>query len=233
MQVACPRCGAAQEVGPSGYTCGECGETWAFAACDHCGERFHMRPGTTEWTCPECGTEHGGAVMGELESDRIDDAPTPAAAQAPPAASPARRAPRRAGPPTRGRLAAIAAAGIVIVLAGSFGLSALGSGGGEGTSTPSPSSSVAPSTSLEPIAALCLHLRDLQTLRADALARLAEQLQADADAFEQAGDANLAAKVLRVRTAALAYRDALLAGADLTDATAELGRAVNALPCGA
>jgi hypothetical protein len=80
---------------------------------------------------------------------------------------------------------------------------------------------------------LCLHLRDLQTLRADALARLADALRADAAAFQQAGDAGLAADVLRVRTAALAYRDALLAGSDLTDVSAEIGKAVNALPCGA
>jgi hypothetical protein len=192
-----------------------------------------MRPGTTAWTCPECGTEHGGMVMGELEPDQVEDAREPsispprAAARPPEVRSAAPRP--RGGPPTRGRLAVIAAIGIGVVLAGSFGLSALGNAG---TATPSTSSpSPAPSSSLEPVEALCLHLRDLQTLRADALARLADELQTDADAFEQAGQAGLAAKVLRVRTAALAYRDALLAQGDLTDVNAEIGKAVTALPC--
>jgi hypothetical protein len=229
MQVACPRCGAAQEAGSSGYTCGECGEAWAFATCDHCGERFHMRPGTTAWTCPECGTEHGGMVMGELGPDQVDDASEPSPqATPPPAVRAAARRPR-GGPPTRGRLAAIAAIGIGVVLAGSFGLSALGDAG---TATPATSSpSAAPSSSLEPVEALCLHMRDLQTLRADALARLADELQGDADAFQQAGEGGLSRKVLRLRTAALAYRDVLLAQGDLTDVTAELGKAVTALPC--
>jgi hypothetical protein len=127
-------------------------------------------------------------------------------------------------------LAVIAAIGIGVVLAGSFGLSALGNDG-EGAAPSTPPASVSPSSSLEPIEALCLHLRGLQTPRADALARLADELQADADAFQQAGDAGLAAKVLRVRTAALAYRDALLAGGDLADVSAELIKARNALPC--
>jgi hypothetical protein len=181
-----------------------------------------MRPGTTAWTCPECGTEHGGTVMGEFGPDEVDDAREPSEVRAA-----ARRA--RGGQPTRGRLAVIAAIGIGVVLAGSFGLSALGDGGTATPTTTSPPS--AASSSLEPVAALCLHLRDLQTPRADALARLAEELQADADAFQQVGQGGLASKVLRVRTAALAYRDALLAQGDLTDVSAELGKAVNALPC--
>jgi hypothetical protein len=170
--------------------------------------------------------------MGELEPDPVDHAREPAAPP-PRAAPPEVRATQRpqGGPPTRGRLAVIAAIGIGVVLAGSFGLSALGDGG---TATPTTSSpSAAPSSSLEPLEALCLHLRDLQTPRADALARLADELQTDADALQQAGEGGLATKVLRLRTATLAYRDALLAQGDLTDVSAELGRAVTALPCSA
>src|SRR5512144_637195 len=84
-QVACPRCGTAQDAGVSGYTCTNCGAVWAFATCDHCGARFHMLPGTTGWTCPDCGTEHGGTTMGQLEPDDVEPAPpaTPAAESSP------------------------------------------------------------------------------------------------------------------------------------------------------
>ena len=33
--------------------------TWSFVRCTVCGERFHTRPGTRAWTCPNCGTPHG------------------------------------------------------------------------------------------------------------------------------------------------------------------------------
>jgi hypothetical protein len=187
-----------------------------------------MLPGTTEWTCPDCGHEHGAVTMGQLEPD---DPPTAATDQA---AEPAARssatsrsatAQPRGGPPTRGRLAGFAIAGIAVVLAVAFALSAFGDSGGTAAAA-----SLSPS--VDPVAALCLHLRDLQTPREDSLTRLGDTLQADASAIQAQGDAVLAAKVLDLRTAALAYRDALVSQGDLTEAATQLGKAVNKLPCG-
>jgi hypothetical protein len=106
-----------------------------------------------------------------------------------------------------------------------FALSAFGDSGGTAAAA-----SLSPS--VDPVAALCLHLRDLQTPREDSLTRLGDTLQADATAIQTQGDAVLAAKVLDLRTAALAYRDALVSQGDLTEAATQLGRAVNKLPCG-
>ena len=60
-QVTCPQCQTRQEIDPDaeGYQCIVCAGTWSFVRCTVCGERFHTRPGTRAWTCPNCGTPHG------------------------------------------------------------------------------------------------------------------------------------------------------------------------------
>jgi ssDNA-binding Zn-finger/Zn-ribbon topoisomerase 1 len=60
-QVTCPQCQTRQEIDPDadGYRCIVCAATWSFVRCTVCGERFHTRPGTRAWTCPNCGTPHG------------------------------------------------------------------------------------------------------------------------------------------------------------------------------
>jgi len=189
-----------------------------------------MRPGTTAWTCPDCGTEHGGTTMGEFEPDDVaPSAPPPAAtpASVPSVAAttrPAQAPVLRGGPPTRTRLAVTALIGIVVVLVAAFALSELGDSGSEATSA-------APSSTLDAQQALCLHLRDLQMLREDSLARLAVTLQGDADTIRAQGDPSLAAKVLTMKAAVLAFREALVNKTDLTDVTANIGIAVSALPC--
>jgi DNA-directed RNA polymerase subunit RPC12/RpoP len=60
-QVTCPQCKTRQELDADadGYRCIVCAGTWRFVRCTVCGERFHTRPGTRAWTCPNCGTPHG------------------------------------------------------------------------------------------------------------------------------------------------------------------------------
>jgi uncharacterized Zn finger protein (UPF0148 family) len=191
-----------------------------FATCENCGVRFHMRPGTTDWTCPECGHEHGSATMGYLEPEEASVESVAAPAHlAPIAARPAGRRPL-----TRARLATIAIVGIVGVLAFAFALSSLG---GETTASSSPSTS----PSLTTTQALCLHLRDLQTPREDAFTRLADTLKADAVAIKAEGDTQLTAAVLRMRKAVLDYRDALAAHGDTSAASAEIADAYSGIPC--
>jgi uncharacterized Zn finger protein (UPF0148 family) len=200
-----------------------------FAACENCGVRFHMRPGTTDWTCPECGHEHGSATMGEFEPEEFAPEPGPAER---PATAPAHLKTSRATstrtrrPPTRSRLATIAIVGIVAVVAIAFGLSSLGE-----ETTAAPSSSTSPTPSLTTTQALCLHLRDLQTPREDAYTRLADTLKADAVAIKAEGDTELTAAVVRMRKAVLAYRDALAAHGDTSAASAEIADAIGAMPC--
>jgi transcription elongation factor Elf1 len=241
-EVTCPNCQTRQEVGDAeGYTCVSCGAAWAFAACENCGVRFHMRPGTTAWTCPECGHENGTAEMVDLGSEPAaetasDAAPAPTEAAPPPrpAAAGATRE-RSSGPPTRARLATLAVIGIVAVLVIAFALSAFGGTGEEaatGTQTPSiVSSTPAPSSSLTPTEQLCLHLQDVQLLRVDNYTRLAAELADDEAAIQASGDAKLAAAVDRMRTAVIAYKDALAAQADMTAVTAQMGKAYGAMPC--
>jgi ssDNA-binding Zn-finger/Zn-ribbon topoisomerase 1 len=59
--VTCPQCHTRQEIDADadGYRCIVCAGTWSFVRCTVCGERFHTRPGTRAWTCPNCGTPHG------------------------------------------------------------------------------------------------------------------------------------------------------------------------------
>jgi ssDNA-binding Zn-finger/Zn-ribbon topoisomerase 1 len=60
-QVTCPQCQTRQEIDPDadGYRCVVCAGTWSFVRCTVCSERYHTRPGTRAWTCPNCGTPHG------------------------------------------------------------------------------------------------------------------------------------------------------------------------------
>jgi transcription elongation factor Elf1 len=244
-EVSCPNCQTQQAVGDAaGYTCVSCGAAWVFATCGNCAVRFHMRPGTTAWTCPECGHENGTAAMVDLGAE---GAPEPEQATAPvaePEDGATANAPRHAaavsspkpasGPPTRARLAAIAVIGIAAVLIVAFALSAFGGNGGEtvGTGSPSaPATTAAPSSSLTATQQLCLHLRDLQLLRVDNYTRLAAELANDEAAIQAAGDAALAAAVDRMRTAVLAYKDALAAQSDTTAVSLQIAKAYKAMPC--
>jgi ssDNA-binding Zn-finger/Zn-ribbon topoisomerase 1 len=60
-EVTCPQCRTRQPVPEDahGYRCVVCAASWNFVRCTVCGERFHTRPGTRAWTCPNCGTPHG------------------------------------------------------------------------------------------------------------------------------------------------------------------------------
>lgn len=243
-EVTCPNCQTRQETGvAAGYTCVSCGTAWVFATCGNCGVRFHMRPGTTAWTCPECGHENGTAAMVDLgaegepepatvpepeptsENAIADESRHAAAALSPKPSS---------GPPTRARLATIAVIGIAAVLIVAFALSAFGGSGGEtaGTDPPSaPATTPAPPSSLTTTQQLCLHLRDLQLLRVDNYTRLGAELANDEAAIQAAGDPKLAADVATMQTAVLAYRDALAGQGDTTAAAVQLAKADKAMPC--
>jgi hypothetical protein len=204
--VTCPRCHTRQSIEPDveGYTCQRCGTAWAFATCENCGTRFHMPPGTTEWTCPNCGYEHAPP-----EPER----PHPAhAAPEAPVAAPNPLTARRL------RLGSIAVVGIAAVLIGAF---ALTRGDGEPAPSPTPTS--------DAVQALCLHMRDLQTARVDALARVAASIAVDADAIEASGNPTLAANVRKLREAILAYRAALASQSGDSDEAAALANAISNL----
>jgi hypothetical protein len=124
----------------------------------------------------------------------------------------------------------IAIAGIAGVVAVAFVLSSLGAGG-EATATSTTSAAVTSSAPVSSVDALCLHLRDLQTPREDSLTRLATTLQSDAAAIQGEGKAKLAAAVDTMRHAVLAYRDALAAQGDTTQAGVKIANALDALPC--
>ncbi len=185
-EVTCPRCETRQpiEAGAAGYTCVRCGARWVFAMCENCGQRFHMPPDATSWTCPNCGYQNGAPAR---ESPAPADAP-PAPAPAGSSAAEGRR---------RLRLGTIALVAIAAIVLGSFLLTR-----GDGTTgTQSPSG--------DAVATMCLHLRDLQTPRVDAFTRAAAELAADADAIDAAGSPQTAAAVRRLRRAVIGYRDAL------------------------
>ena len=125
--------------------------------------------------------------------------------------------------------------GIAAVLIVAFALSAFG---GDGTDAASASNSPfavattpAPSSSLTTTEQLCLHLRDLVLFRVDNYTHLAAELADDAAAIQASGDAKLAADVTTMRTAVLAYRDALAAQADTSAASVQISKALKALPC--
>jgi predicted nucleic acid-binding Zn-ribbon protein len=192
-EVTCPRCETRQpiEAGAAGYTCVRCGARWVFAMCENCGQRFHMPPDATAWTCPNCGHQNGAPAR---ESPAPADAPTRRApADAPTTPAPSSAAERR----RRLRLGTIALVAIAAIVLGSFLLTR-----GDGTTgTQSPSA--------DAVATMCLHLRDLQTPRVDAFTRAAAELAADADAIDAAGNPQTAAAVRRLRRAVIGYRDAL------------------------
>jgi len=214
-EVTCPRCETRQPIGPGveGYTCVRCGARWVFATCENCGRRFHMPPGTTSWTCPNCGHRHGAPAH---LAPTAPATPTMAAATAAPA--------RLAGVRSRRlRLGITALVAIAAIVIGSLLLTR----GGE---TPGQS----PSTSLDPVAAMCLHLRDLQTPRVDAFTRVATELSSDADAIEAAGNPQAADAVRRLRLAVIGYRDALQTqGGDDSAAAAAMAQALSDpnIPC--
>ncbi|HUF60231.1 MAG TPA: hypothetical protein VMR89_12265 [Actinomycetota bacterium] len=109
-EVTCPQCHTRQEIDADadGYRCIVCAGTWSFVRCTVCGERFHTRPGTRAWTCPNCGTPHGrtrrgtsrvglplpllivgaivgiGAVVFLAQAMGADDAPAPSPAPSSP-----------------------------------------------------------------------------------------------------------------------------------------------------
>ena len=58
------------------------------------------------------------------------------------------------------------------------------------------------------------------------------ELANDQAAILAAGDPTLAAKVATMRTAVLAYRDALASQGDTTQVSAQIVKADGALPCG-
>jgi DNA-directed RNA polymerase subunit RPC12/RpoP len=205
-EVTCPRCETRQpiEAGAAGYTCVRCGARWVFAVCEDCGQRFHMPPDETSWTCPNCGHQNGAPAR---ESPAPTTAPT---TQAPtPAGSSAADRRRRL------RLGTIASVAIVAIVLGSFLLTR--GGGTVGTQSPS----------ADAVATMCLHLRDLQTPRVDAFTRAAAELAADADAIDAAGSPQTAAAVRRLRHAVIGYRDALQTqGGDDSAAAAAMAQAL-------
>jgi galactokinase/mevalonate kinase-like predicted kinase len=120
----------------------------------------------------------------------------------------------------------------VLILA--FALSAFAGNGGDAAASSAPpasASTAAPSSSLKPTEQLCLHLQDVQLLRVDNYTRLAAELADDEAAIQASGDAKLAAAVDRMRTAVIAYKDALAAQADMTAVTTQMGKAYSAMPC--
>ena len=212
-EVTCPRCDTRQpiEAGVEGYTCVRCGARWVFATCENCGQRFHMPLGTTSWTCPNCGHQHG--------------APTHVATT--PAAVPATTAPAATAAPERSRrlrLGTIALVAIAAIVLGSFLLTR-----GDGTT-----GAEGPSAGADALAAMCLHLRDLQTPRVDAYTRVAKALVADAEAIEAAGNPQAAVAVRTLRRAVVGYRDALeTQGDDDSAAAAAMQQALSDpnIPC--
>ena len=118
-EVTCPRCHTRQSIGAHapGYVCAECEAEWSFATCDRCGQRFHMQPGTTSWTCPNCGAQHGAPAVAQATSG-------------PPSGRRARRGQANVMP-------LLAVAGIVLVVIVAVVLTR-GGGGGASSPTPTP-----------------------------------------------------------------------------------------------
>lgn len=69
-EVTCPQCRSRQPIpdDAQGYRCIVCAASWNFVRCTVCGERYHTRPKTRAWTCPNCGTPHGRNRRGTSRS---------------------------------------------------------------------------------------------------------------------------------------------------------------------
>jgi Zn-dependent protease with chaperone function len=116
------------------------------------------------------------------------------------------------------RLGTIALVSIAAIVLGSFLLTR-----GDGTA-----GAQSPSAGADAVAAMCLHLRDLQTPRVDAFSRVAKELVADADAIEAAGNPQAAVAVRTLRGAVIGYRNALKTqGGDDTAAAAGMEQALS------
>jgi DNA-directed RNA polymerase subunit RPC12/RpoP len=212
-EVTCPRCETRQpiEEDAAGYMCIRCGARWVFAACEDCGQRFHLPPDVTSWTCPNCGHQNGAPA-------RVAPAPAEVPTMPAPALAGSSAADRR----RRLRLGTIAVVAIAAIVLGSFLLTR-----GDGTTgTQSPGA--------DAVATMCLHLRDLQTPRVDAFTRVAAELAADTDAIDAAGSPQTATAVRRLRRAVIGYRDALQTqGGDDSAAAADMAQALSDpdIPC--
>ncbi len=234
--VSCPACSTARSVesGAGGYTCESCGQSWVFVTCQTCGSRFHSRPGSPGWTCPNCGTQHGSVAKAAVQppslavkGDDLDSAAreplggpqTPF--ETPETGSPypmPRRADRRGSIPSW----AFVAVGAVVVIVVAFLL--INRGGDD-------PGDLAPTGAAAAKEQACSDVRQLATLRTDALQRAQDDLKADAKELQRAGDAATAKKVKKLAAAVGDYRVALEEQRDTAAASDAMGKAIEALDC--
>ncbi len=200
-EVTCPSCSTRQpiEAGSVEYSCAECGIDWRLVACGRCGKRFHARAGSTAWTCPSCGLEQ--------EIISAERGRHPEYMRAPASGRPARLA--------------MLAAGIVIVVLGSFLLTR---GGGEASPTGDASGG-------DILATACAHKLGIGEIRYDAFLRNAATFRKDSAALEQDGQTDAAAKFADLADSLEAYAIVLEASADTTEVEASMQEALLALPC--
>jgi ribosomal protein L37AE/L43A len=241
--VSCPSCSTSQTVdaGTGSYTCASCGAAWEFVTCSTCGSRFHGRPGSTGWTCPNCGTPHG------TSAERASQAAPAATAVAPSMAirgddldatepeplggpqspfsdhDPAFPMPRRADRHRNIPPWVYVAVGAVVVALIAIFLFTRGGDDAPAGSTPTGSAAAK--------AKLCTDLQQLQVLRTDALGRAQDDLKADAAALKEAGDKATAKKVSQLVAAVGEVRTALEDQADTKESTTAMAQAVAALDC--
>ena len=251
--VRCPSCDTAQhvEAGSSGYTCSSCGKEWGFVVCRSCGSRFHAKPGATTWTCPKCG------LLQEASSEPAPPPPSEPSAPAPMMITDAvldapQEAPGSAFPPglgfgsdgegpqdafampvreSSGRpiwiyvVAGVLALVVALVLFNSL------IGGGDDPAPPGDSGTQV--TGEQAIATMCGHVQQqTQLVRDSALSAAADELKSDVVALKGAGERETAKKVKAVIAAIGGVREALATPQqDTTNEFAELGRAIDGLPC--
>ena len=237
--VTCPACSTAQAVEPGagGYACASCGRSWVFVACDTCGSRFHSRPDSTGWTCPNCGTPHGTAAQ-----HGPGVTPTAAATAAPPSLAmkgddldeangnpwvdhKRRSIPRILHRPTpcRGEPTEaashpgvfVAGGAVLVVLVAVFLF----------TRERLQPDDLPPAGAAVAKEQVCTDVRQLQTLRTDALGRAQDDLKAEAKQLQSAGDAATAKKVKKLVAAVGDYRVALEEQQDTTEASEAMGTA--------
>ena len=134
-----------------------------------------------------------------------------------------------AGGPSAGisRMMLLGIGGLVIVALVAVLLSR-----GDGDPAPSPSTSTSPSAT-SGTAALCAHLVDIQSLRFDALGRVASTLREDAEAIRAEGEVQLAGDVNALAAAVRTLRDALGTEGNEDDqaATEAMLTALEPIPC--